>query len=296
MTTTTTTTSSTSPAPPTVNDSGLAAAIPPVAAERVEASRPLRQAQGMPLRSGSGPAYVRLGDALGWRGLFAERTAFEGAFADLLLNTPQRNGRVLDIGCGDDLPGALTSLRGQIGPLDGVDPDPAIVRHPLLEQRWQSPLEASGVPDDTYSLAYAYNVVEHLADPRPFLRKVYALLRPGGVFLALAPNAVHPFAVLSRAIEVVGLKGLARRSIGLAETGEMRVNEYPAYYRCNSSRAVRRAIGGLGFREVTFYFHPCVQWDNYFPRHLRWAPRLYDFMLGSRVTPLMQVFMFRLEK
>src|SRR5262249_4348349 len=162
-----------------------------------------------------------------------------------------------------------------------VDPNPAIAHHPWLRQRWQSPLETSGVPDRNYAMAYAYNVVEHLADPRPFLKKVHAVLEPGGVFFALAPNAIHPFALLSRSIELVGLKGFARRRIGLAETGEMRVNDYPAYYRCNSPRAVRRAIRGLGFREVTFYFHPCVQWDNYFPHCLRWAPHAYDYMLGS---------------
>lgn len=288
---TTTTPPPPSPALPVtcVNDSGNAGSdTAPLAPTGGEAPGTIRE--------GSATGYVRLGAALGWRGLFAQRTAFERAFAELLLATPQRNGRVLDIGCGDGLPGALTCLRGQIGPLDGVDPDPAIVGHPMLERRWQCPLEASDVPEGGYSLAYAYNVVEHLADPRPFLRKVHALLQPGGVFFALAPNAVHPFAVLSRSIEVAGLKGLARRSIGLAETGEMRVNDYAAYYRCNSPSAVRRAIRGLGFQKVTFYFHPCVQWDNYFPRMLRWAPRLYDFVLGSRLTPLMQVFMFRLEK
>ena len=88
----------------------------------------------------------------------------------------------------------------------------------------------------------------------------------------------------------------ARSKLGVAETGKMRVNDYPAYYRCNSPGAVRRAIRGSGFRHATFYFHPCVQWDNYFPSCLRWAPRAYDFMLGSRFTPLMQVIMVRLEK
>jgi len=240
--------------------------------------------------------WVRLGSDLSWRGLFEQRTAFEAAFANLLLNAPQRHGRVLDIGCGDGLPGALECLWDKLRVLDGVDPDPAIARHPLLQQRWQAPLEQSDVPEQTYSLAYAYNVVEHLADARPFFKKVYALLQPGGVFFGLAPNANHPFAVLSRMIEVAGLKAFARRSIGLAETGEMRVNDYPAYYRCNSPRAVGRAVRDLGFREVTFYFHPCVQWDNYFPRWLRWAPHSYDYLLGSRLTPLMQVFMVRLQK
>jgi len=242
------------------------------------------------------PHFVRLGATAGWTGLFADRTAFEGAFANLLLEAPQLRGRVLDIGCGDHLPTALKAIAGRVGALDGVDPNAAIVKHPLLEHRWHSTLEESGVPEESYDLAYAYNVVEHLRDPRPFLETVHSILKPGGSFFALAPNAIHPFAVLSRFIEVIGLKSYARSKIGLAETGEMRVNDYPAYYRCNSPRAVQRAIRHLGFKGVTFYFHPCVQWDNYFPANLRWAPRAYDYLLGSRFTPLMQVFMFRLDK
>jgi hypothetical protein len=102
--------------------------------------------------------------------------------------------------------------------------------------------------------------------------------------------------MLSRFIEIIGLKGYARRKLGIAETGKMRVNDYPAYYRCNSPRAVQRAMRGSSFTKASFFFHPCAQWDNYFPAWLRWAPRAYDFVLGSRITPLMQVFMLRLQK
>ncbi len=231
-----------------------------------------------------------------WDGLFADRCGFEREFAQLLLATPQLRGRVLDIGCGAELPEALKSLRSHFGQLDGVDPDQSIVNHPLLHQRWWGTLEGRDVPPESYDLAYAYNVVEHLPRPRRFLRKVCEVLKPGGVFYALTPNAVHPFAVLSRAIEKAGLKTFARQRLGVAENGKMRVNDYPAYYRCNSPQAVRQAIQGLGFKRATFLFHPCVQWDNYFPAWLRWAPRGYDFMFGSRFTPLMQVFMMRLEK
>jgi len=240
--------------------------------------------------------WIRLGATLDWKGLFADRCQFERAFVNLLLDSPQFQGRVLDIGCGSGLPDPLKPLAGRYGVLDGVDPNPAIVEHPLLHQRWHSSLESSGVSDNAYDLAYSYNVLEHIADPQPFLAKVHRLLKPNGVFWGLTPNAVHPFAVLSRFIEIVGLKGYARRKLGLAENGQMRVNDYPAYYRCNSPAAVRRAVQGIGFRRATFYFHPCVQWDNYFPSRLRWVPQAYDFVFGTRFTPLMQVFMFRLEK
>jgi SAM-dependent methyltransferase len=240
--------------------------------------------------------WIRLGAALDWNGLFADRCQFERAFVKLLLDAPQLQGRVLDIGCGCNLPPQLRPLIGHYSSLDGIDPDPAIDGHPLLQRRWNKALEFSEAPDNAYDLAYSYNVVEHIANPRPFFERVNRLLRPGGIFWALTPNAVHPFAVLSRFIELIGLKSYARRKLGVAENGEMRVNDYPAYYRCNSPAAVQRAIRGLGFRKATYYFHPCVQWDNYFPSWLRWAPRAYDFALGSRCTPLMQVFMFRLEK
>ena len=255
----------------------------------------------MSLSNTSDASSVPLGDSIqlgsnAWADLFADRCRFERAFADLLGQAPQLKGRVLDIGCGGDLPDALKSLRGRFGSLDGLDPDPAVAGHPLLTQRWQSALESSAVPAASYDLAYAYNVLEHVAAPGPFLAKVSQVLKPGGVFYALTPNAAHPFAALSRLIEGIGLKGYARTRLGVAETGRMRVNDYPAYYRCNSPRAIRRAIRGAGFRRATFYFHPCVQWDNYFPARLRWLPRAYDFLAGSRFTPLMLVFMVRLEK
>src|SRR5262249_774007 len=148
----------------------------------------------------------------------------------------------------------------------------------------------------TYDLAYAYNVLEHIAQPRPFFRKVHQVLKPGGVFWALTPNHWHPFALLSRLIEQLGLKGLARARMGRMKNGTMRVNDYPAYYRCNSPRAIHHAIRDLGFSRATFYFHPCLQWDTYFPALLKWAPRAYDFLVGTRLAPFMQIFILRLDK
>jgi len=240
---------------------------------------------------------ISLGREIPWLELDEDRRSFQREFVRLALECPGFRGRVLDIGCGGELPAALEIFEGQFGTLDGVDPSPAVMSHPLLERRWQGAFETSAVPADAYDLAYAYNVLEHIADPRPFFEKVFSALKPGGVFVGLTPNAGHPFAVLSRSIELLGLKGFARARIGRSEeTGEMAVNDYPAYYRSNSPRAIRQAIHGLGFRRATYYYFPCLQWDTYFPRVLRWAPRLYDYVLGTRVSSLMQIFIVQLEK
>ena len=239
---------------------------------------------------------VRADVRVSWPVLDADRSGFQNYFVQLLLESPGLKGRVLDIGCGRNLPTALQGLAGQYGAIDGIDPDPAIAMHPLLSRRWNSPLESSAVPAGDYDLAYAYNVLEHIADPRSFFSKVCGVLKDNGVFWALTPNGYHPFPVLSRSIERLGLKGAARQRIGRDESGAMRVNDYPAYYRCNTSRAVLSAIRGLGFRSATFFHYPCVQWDTYFPTWLRWSPRVWDLALATRFTNLMQILIVKLDK
>jgi SAM-dependent methyltransferase len=241
--------------------------------------------------------WIRLGASGAWNDRNVARSGFQREFVRLVGESAQIGGQVLDIGCGSALPKALSGLQGRFGILDGVDPDPGMVRHPLLRRGWNSCFESAEIPEASYDLAYAYNVLEHLADPRPFFRKLHQVLKPGGVCWALTPNAAHPFAVLSRLIEVIGLKGFTRRRLGVDQSsGEMMVNDYPAYYRCNSPGALSRVVSDLGFSHVTFYFHRCVQWDSYFPRFLRWLPWSYDFLVGTRIPRLMQIFIVRLEK
>ena len=125
----------------------------------------------------NGPIVVRQVCAdvpVSWPVLDADRSGFQEYFQQLLLDTPGLKGRVLDIGCGGNLPTALQGLAGHYGTIDGIDPDPAIAMHPLLNRRWNSPFEASTLPEGNYDLAYAYNVLEHIADPVGFLRKVRA--------------------------------------------------------------------------------------------------------------------------
>jgi SAM-dependent methyltransferase len=247
----------------------------------------------------NGPIVVRQVRAdvpVSWPVLDADRNRFQKYFQQLLLETPGLKRRVLDIGCGGNLPTALQGLAGQYGTIDGIDPDPAVAKHPLLSRRWNSPFEVTAVPKGDYDLAYAYNVLEHIADPKAFFSKVHGVLKNNGVFWGLTPNGCHPFPVLSRSIELLGLKSAARRRIGQDESGTMRVNDYPAYYRCNTPRAVLAAIDGLGFHSATFFHYPCVQWDTYFPSWLRWSPRAWDLVFATRFTRLMQILIIKLDK
>ena len=112
----------------------------------------------------------------------------------------------------------------------------------------------------------------------------------------MAPNARHPFALCSRAADVLGLKPLARRLLGRRSSFAMHVNEYPSYYRANSPAAIRRAIAGLGFANASFIDMPCAQWDRYFPPALRWAPRTWDCVVSTRVPSMSLILIVKLER
>ena len=217
-----------------------------------------------------------------------DRKRFQQTFVNRVRAEPGASGRVLDIGCGPAMTLGLEPLYDVFQHLDGVDPSPDVSRHPKLRERWHGELESSGVPNGVYDMAYAYNVVEHIAVPLPFLQRVKQVLRPDGVFWALTPHALHPFAAAVRTVQAIGLKKAARaRNEG--------VNDYPAYYRLNSASAVTEAAEKCGFRSAEFVFMPNVNWDTYFPTWARFIPHTYDRLLGFRFPSRMLLLAFRLQ-
>lgn len=216
---------------------------------------------------------------------------FQQAFADAIAHDPRlAGGRVLDIGCGNFLHASLQFIPRVAARYDGVDPSDVVLANARLAQRWHGPFETAPIPPASYDLAFAYTVVEHIAHPRPFFEAVARVLRPGGAFYALTPNAHHPFAWMSRGAELVGLKALLARRMP-------HVNNYPAYYRLNSERRVRRALAGLPLRLSRTWFVDQLGWERgYLPRGLRFVPAMYDRLVASRIPLLRQSFLYQLER
>lgn len=207
---------------------------------------------------------------------------------------PRLRGRMIDVGCGEWPPGPVTKVLYPLyqlaAELDGIDPFPGVKDHPWLTHAWVGDFgENCPVPSNTYDTALAINVVEHLADPLPFLRGIQRVLKPGGMFIATTPSSRHPFAWCVRAIERAGLKHAAAKR-------HDNVNDYPAYYRCNSTAQVTRLAKAAGFVKVSFFHHPAVNWRQHLPTALRPAGYLYDELIGIRSRGLAQQCMFILEK
>lgn len=217
-----------------------------------------------------------------------DRAMCEREFRRRLVAEPGFAGEKLDVGCGGNLPQALSDLRDRIGVLDGVDPSDAVRSHPLLRNRWMGTFESANIPSAQYDLAYAYNVMEHIEAAGPFLTTLRRVLKPGGAFWAFTPHALHPFARAVRIIERLGLKhGMAAKNAHL--------NDYPAYYRLNSKRRIAAAARVAGFSKLEVVYVPCLHWDMYFPTPVRFLPHLYDRLVGVRFRPFMLLLAYRLE-
>jgi SAM-dependent methyltransferase len=96
--------------------------------------------------------------------------------------------RVLDAGCAT---GALLErLRDRGWDTTGVEISPAAgyARTKRSLDVRSLPLEENRFPDGGFDMVLASHVIEHLNDPRSFVREVYRILTPGGSFIVTTPN------------------------------------------------------------------------------------------------------------
>jgi len=185
--------------------------------------------------------------------------------------------RVLDIGCGlgfDDDLRLQTSIAAAAGAYVGVEPDPEIPLAPYFEETHRCYFEDAPLAPNSFQVAFAVMVLEHLTDPARFWSKVHEVLAPGGVFLGFTMDARHPFcraSVLAARLRVKDLyldllKGRRR---------EGRYANYPVHYRTNTPERVRHFASAFSACEV-FSFSRVGECDYYLPKALKPVGRALD--------------------
>ena len=107
---------------------------------------------------------------------------------DLIARERPEAARILDIGCGA---GEFLELSGErFGAVLGIDPSPASVR--LCRSRGVPALRADGsalpFASGSMEVVRAMNILEHILDPRVFVREIYRVLEPGGLVLIRMPT------------------------------------------------------------------------------------------------------------
>jgi 2-polyprenyl-3-methyl-5-hydroxy-6-metoxy-1,4-benzoquinol methylase len=97
--------------------------------------------------------------------------------------------RVLDLGCRD---GALTVAYAEGNDVVGVDADREALAEAAklgIETVWADLDQPLELPDESFDVVVAGELLEHLRDPHQLAREARRVLRPGGTFVASVPNA-----------------------------------------------------------------------------------------------------------
>jgi SAM-dependent methyltransferase len=170
--------------------------------------------------------------------------------------------RVLDLGCGRG--GVMELFWRDVKFAVGLDPDRAsLVGHRTRIRKSPDPSglqgpkglapyplvcglgEALPFPAGAFDLVIAMWVLEHLPRPEAVLAEVWRVLTPGGHFLFLTPNALHPLILFNRfswAFPAVQ-RLLVPRLYARAEADTFRVR-----YRANTPARLRALAAAHGFR------------------------------------------------
>lgn len=147
---------------------------------------------------------------------------------------------VLDIGAGAGERNRY-SLRGRCREVVGVDVDPRVAANPLLDRGVCAEVTRLPFPDESFDIAFAIYVLEHVAEPNQFVPEVWRVLKPGGVFLSLTPNRWHYVAIAASLTPTSFHKWYNRkRGRGYEDT-------FPTVYRLNSRREQREIFAQHGF-------------------------------------------------
>ena len=127
--------------------------------------------------------------------------AFDSIYGKFLPS--DKNSVILDIGSGTGQFISFLKDKGYTN-LKGIDLSPSQVEY-CKANVFQNVEVADGLDylagkENTFDIITANDVVEHLPKEKiiPFLRLVYAALKPGGSFLSKVPNMGNPFALTIR--------------------------------------------------------------------------------------------------
>ena len=193
---------------------------------------------------------------------------------------------LLDIGCGRGIGGGRVlqeSLAAAAGRFIGIEPDRDVAVSDCFCQVHRCTLEEAPLEAGSIDVAMAAFVLEHVADPASFFRKLHEVLGRRGVFWAMTIDKRHPFALLSNLAQRMWLKrpllAWVRRG-GPAEN----VETYPTFYRSNTPRALARHAAAFGERRW-LSLNYVGQHDAYLPQVLHRFAHAADRMARSLRLP-----------
>ena len=159
---------------------------------------------------------------------------------------------LLDAGCGEA--GLVQDYRGTARQVVGIDTYLRPIRRTIqIEQVVEGNLSALPFPDRMFDVVMCSWVLEHLEQPATVLAEIARVLRTGGHFLFITPNALNYLIWARRLVP-------NRVSKPVVDAIYARGEDYifPTYYRANTRQAIDGYLKrlGLGCRRFEYVSDP----------------------------------------
>jgi 2-polyprenyl-3-methyl-5-hydroxy-6-metoxy-1,4-benzoquinol methylase len=164
--------------------------------------------------------------------------------------TPE--ARVLDIGCGRG--GLVEQLHHPLDRVVGIDPDWLSLHEHRLKLT-----SAVAFSDDlpfapnTFDVAFASWVLEHLARPFQTFQSIARILKPGGAFVFITPNGRHPLALLNKTL---GRLGRLQGRLVAELYGRSADDTFATHYRANSQHDLKQLAAQSGLQLTILHTVP----------------------------------------
>ncbi|MBD3244672.1 MAG: methyltransferase domain-containing protein [Candidatus Moranbacteria bacterium] len=118
-------------------------------------------------------------------------------YKKFIKNLIHKDSIILDAGCGEK--GLIESFNGQAKLIIGVDVDKKELRkNKIAQKKIAADLKAIPLKNNSLDLVVCEFVLEHLNNPKPVIKEIFRVLKPGGGFVFITPNVVNPIMFLSK--------------------------------------------------------------------------------------------------
>lgn len=159
------------------------------------------------------------------------------AIADELV-TPETT--MLDAGCGEA--GLVSDFQTRARSVTGVDRYLRPIRNTIeIDRIAESDIERLPFADEAFSLVMNSWVLEHLERPQIVFDEISRVLKPGGHFLFITPNAYNYLIWARRLVPNRVSKPVVNT---LYDRGEDYI--FPTYYRANTRRSIDAQLNAAG--------------------------------------------------
>jgi SAM-dependent methyltransferase len=190
---------------------------------------------------------------------------------------------VLDVGCGrgeyseDPVPFRrdLRNIKGKVAKVIGIDVDPHAQDNPFLDEFHLLSSERWPIEDSSIDLILCDYVLEHVSDPEQFFAEVRRVLKDGGCLCIRTPNRWSYIAIGATLIP----NRYHSKVTSVVQEGRKEEDVFPTFYKCNSTRKLRRIMKKQGFTSVVYSYEAE-------PSYLAFSKIAYFFgVLHQRLAP-----------